>query len=1378
MSRENLAINIILTAADEASKDIEAVNSKVKQLAYELDRSEFTRTAEGMERFGVAVKNATQPMADAAKQGLAFAAAMTAVAAALAGQVYQSAVSYESALLDLGKVLEGGRAEAEQYGQQLNALAEQYAQNGQELAGAMANMVQAGYDAKEAFTLVEESTKMMIAGDMEASESAANLISILKGFNAPASEAAHAVDLLNEVSNKYATDVRQLATGMAALSPVAKQMGFTMDEAAGLLTPIIEVYRSGAEAADALKVGLLKLTDDSDPVIEALEKLGVAQLDLNGNLRAGEEIFFDVARAFQNLSDVEKLDLTARLVGLEQAGRMSTALGNLGKVLAVTETYSKGTGSAIKEVETRLQSAQAQIDRTREQFSQFAATMGGQFKTEITGVVAATGALASAFDGAVQNGALEPLLKAIRPQIEAIETLLTGMSKSIGEALSLLDWQPIADALTEVSGEIGEAFKALTAGFDLTTVEGLRNLFQSLISIFTSFVRNIGGVIDGIQPLMSAFNAMFNLMTIGDGTIARLTGQMEGLSLSANVAVPAITGFVSVVFGAIGSVVELVIKITILIAVLRFLSGIGALSFLASLAAWFVTLRLRVINLIMILAGFSGAIGTVALVVAGLTVGLGYLLAKLADVGTQALYAATGLDLFGTAAEKVNAQRTAENVAKLNARLKEISDTTGVTVKNMIELDEALLRGELVYDALTNTYSKGNMELRRQQAEAKAAAAAHEFLKQRTAEEQAQIQALTDAYRAQGFEYDASTGAVKRMAAASQTIVGALNQETTAAKNSLAAQRQMAAERAQTAQKSEALVTAEQRLAQATEQYQSAVMQSLRDQSFGESLTQTTSRAKQSAAALGDMSDTLLTLKTDVVTAQAEVDRLNAAEGRYNTTAAQSVAVLEWRNGALREVTGTTLNAASAQSRLSDAIQKAAAEDARAYDSKLNELRSKQREVINLADAEAVRRRVLAQELRQSLAGIEEDIAAQKKRGLAQIQRDYEAHIGRLNAAARSHLDEVTRIEDEIAALKLSTEDRLRSLAQQGMTDQQRYQDQQKQIVEKGAAAREAALKGEFETAAKLYEEQAALAERAARRVMDGDKEIISEKKAVQTAYNQVAEAMKGQETALQSAADSHKARADAANQALEQTKAAAESVAEQLASLDQGDTASTHTVESNVPDVMSDIDSLDGRDTSSTHTVYVREVQTNAAGGYIEPSRFAAGGAVRGFPVPRWSTVPGVGNTDSVPASLAPGSYVLKKAATRYYGRSLLDLISRFADGGRVPSLLMPGERLFQPPTVSRLGAGFFDALNSMRLPRDELLNALGNLTAPVARFAAGGVVASAPQPSFAAPPTGSGREIVDINFQIEGRSIQLSGARDQAKALAGALRELQRRV
>ncbi|MEI2743965.1 MAG: phage tail tape measure protein [Candidatus Competibacter sp.] len=618
----DLILQLVIKAVDLATKDIDGVHEKLESLRQVLAGNEFDRSAEGMRAFSGAVKDSTDPLALAAKNTLALSAAMTGVASYMASQAYQASKDYESALADLAKVLDGDKEKAKQYGDQLNRLALSYSQNGQQLVASMANFVQAGYDAKEAFDLVEQSVKLMIAGELEAGESSDYLVSILKGFKAPASEAAATVDLLNEVSNKYATDVKQLAIGMAGISPIARQMGLSMEETAGLLTPVIEVYRSGSEAADALKTGLQALTDDTAPVKAALDSIGVSQLDLNGKLRSGKDIFLDVAKAMLGLDAATKQFVIQQLVGVEQAGRMTQVFDNLSGYLGVTEAAINSAGSALKEIESRLDTAEAKGRRAEESFRQLAVTLGNTFKPQIAGVIGATGDLAAAFDRAVKAGDLAPLLNVIKPQIAAVENLFQAMANNLEGALAGVDWRPLTDAIKEFSGEFGEAMAALTDGMDLSSVEGLRNLLQALINLMGNFTQYIAGVVDGLEPFLDSLNILFKTVSDNSPTLANLAGQITGLATSANQVLPVISSLGGAIFGAVGQVVELSLKIGLLVGGLKLLSaaGIPVGSILGGLLSRFLALNPAVAGLLSSLAGLPGLVVGLA----GAAGGLGY----------------------------------------------------------------------------------------------------------------------------------------------------------------------------------------------------------------------------------------------------------------------------------------------------------------------------------------------------------------------------------------------------------------------------------------------------------------------------------------------------------------------------------------------------------------------------------------------------------------------------------------------------------------------------------------------------------------------------------------------------------------------------------
>ncbi len=96
---------------------------------------------------------------------------------------------------------------------------------------------------------------------------------------------------------------------------------------------------------------------------------------------------------------------------------------------------------------------------------------------------------------------------------------------------------------------------------------------------------------------------------------------------------------------------------------------------------------------------------------------------------------------------------------------------------------------------------------------------------------------------------------------------------------------------------------------------------------------------------------------------------------------------------------------------------------------------------------------------------VENEILATRRQTLTQVAAEYRQHIDALNAEANRHLAEVRRIEDEKRQLSMSTEERIRDIRRQGMTDFEAQEDRKRQITEYQASARAALADGEFDQA-------------------------------------------------------------------------------------------------------------------------------------------------------------------------------------------------------------------------------------------------------------------------------------------------------------------------
>lgn len=676
MADSKLELLLRIIAQVDGLRDVEGLRESVEQLDPALSNlaerakaalNPMNGLADSAHNFGEAVKETTQPLSDLATTALKVTSVAAALATALGGAVYQEAKKFESAQLDLKKVLGGTQEELDIYGQKLNALALEFGVSSNALTASMAAFVQAGFSADEALNLVTQSLKLKVAGDVEAGQSSEYLIKMLKGFGAQAADSARFVDVLNEVSNCYATDVQQLAEAMSRVAPISKQMGLSFEETAGVLTPMIESFGSGADAAEAFKTGVLKLIDNAAPVRDALLSIGVAQTDLNGNLRSGKDILNDVMVAFQTTGQEQKLFLTSQLVGIDQAPRMIEAFDSLNKVLLIQKTGLEAAGSAQAEVNIRLQSAETIANRSAESFRQLAVALGTNYREEVKGVVDATGALARGFLEAEKAGSMDGLFAAVKPQLEAVETLFRQMAANLPAAFAQLDFSPLTSAITDLGGEVSDAFQAFMGSIDLSTVDGLRQLLQYLADSMAALIRFTAGAVDQMEPFFKAMGTAARFAAENADSISRLAGEVAGFSLTVNKLLPLLADFAANTFSIIGTVAEAAFEVGLLVGAIKLLNlaGISVLPMLGNLALAIGGLNLSTAT---IAAAFAGAPGVIlALGAAAGTAGyaVGTVLSAGIDAAAEAI---TGTSLGGLIydlAEALGLENTEADQAKI-----------------------------------------------------------------------------------------------------------------------------------------------------------------------------------------------------------------------------------------------------------------------------------------------------------------------------------------------------------------------------------------------------------------------------------------------------------------------------------------------------------------------------------------------------------------------------------------------------------------------------------------------------------------------------------------------------------------------------------------
>jgi TP901 family phage tail tape measure protein len=517
----------------------------------------------------------TSPIANVTTGILKTEAALGGLAAAMAAFSVNEAVKFESSQISLAKVLDGDpdsiTAVMEKLSTQALDLSVKYGQSAESILEGFATFKQAGFDALESAKLQEESMKLVIAGNVDARTSTELLVASLIGFNAKTDEASRFTEALNNVSNNYATNLELLALGMSKISPIASKMGFTFEETTGLITPIIEVFRSGRESATALKTGLLKLVDDSKEVRDALASIGVSQFDLNGEMRSGKDIFYDVAEAFKGLTTNQQVLVTQQIVGIEQAGRMAVVFSNLDKVLEITNVAMEKTGSVTKEVELRLASAKIQIAGTFEAFRNLSIVLGEQLLPATGNTAEGIRSLLQSFSKIIDSGGLDPLIKELDAQSLELKDLFVGIAAALPEAFKKVDFSGLISSFENLKGSVGNLFGNL----DLTNVDDLSIVLQRVVDFLALLTNASAGAVQGLQPLIQGVVSLLEKLSQSKGDTQVFIGEIGGIITSIDKLIP--------VLQLVGNGLTLLGEVLLVFGSAKVLSSIGNLQLLSRL---------------------------------------------------------------------------------------------------------------------------------------------------------------------------------------------------------------------------------------------------------------------------------------------------------------------------------------------------------------------------------------------------------------------------------------------------------------------------------------------------------------------------------------------------------------------------------------------------------------------------------------------------------------------------------------------------------------------------------------------------------------------------------------------------------------------------
>lgn len=451
-----------------------------------------------------------------------------------------------------------------------------------EAAEALNYMALAGYDAETSMSMLPNVLNLAAAGGIELATASDMVTDAQTALGLSLEETSTMVDQMAKTSSKSNTSVAQLGDAFLKIGANARSVSGGTEELATVLGVLADNGIKGSEAGTHLRNIMLAMNPTTDAAAKAWEKLGVSAYDSEGQLRRLPNIFQDLNKAMEGMTDQEKTDMfTAMfnktdlasiqaLVGTtsERFQELSLAiegawysseslsgeLGNVGLSLSDMEGDLSKFGISAQDISDSLNvsggSAEEFISYLREFSSTGASTseiltaMGTDLETLQTAFDNTTGAAQQMADTQLDN--LEGDITLMKSALEGVQIAISekvmpgfrdivqgggSILQSLTTAISAGNWSAVSTILRNgLKGALNTAFQGITSGLNFLSdnSDGIVSQGLAFITTFTDAIAQnapnvIPAAMDAVLSLIeSSLDNADGMLSAGESLISGL----------------------------------------------------------------------------------------------------------------------------------------------------------------------------------------------------------------------------------------------------------------------------------------------------------------------------------------------------------------------------------------------------------------------------------------------------------------------------------------------------------------------------------------------------------------------------------------------------------------------------------------------------------------------------------------------------------------------------------------------------------------------------------------------------------------------------------------------------------------------------------------
>lgn len=235
--------------------------------------------------------------------------------------------------------------------------------------------------AATATQLLSDTLTLSRLSSLSAEESLDILSATLKQLGMGLNEGSVLLDKWVAVSKQANVDLQTLATSFAIISSAGENVGLTVDQMNGIIAATSEVSDlSAREVGNMIRAFISGYQTES--AVKELDKFGVATRKSTGELRGFMEVFKEIKMLSEaGLISESQMARIAEILGggARRGAQLSAFISNMGRIEQIAEVSAKAAeGTAMKALQTRMETVDASAKRLAVSFSKLAQSIGNE----------------------------------------------------------------------------------------------------------------------------------------------------------------------------------------------------------------------------------------------------------------------------------------------------------------------------------------------------------------------------------------------------------------------------------------------------------------------------------------------------------------------------------------------------------------------------------------------------------------------------------------------------------------------------------------------------------------------------------------------------------------------------------------------------------------------------------------------------------------------------------------------------------------------------------------------------------------------------------------------------------------------------------------